>query len=188
MIQQQQLAQQQRTAANTRVTAAPKLPDHLAQQSNDADEKAAQDQRQTDEEGAWGSFILLAFVFVALQAVAIMLGFKFGFAGQESQAAWRATHAFDGPQEYLDYHLNRRAEIVNQAQVRLADIQGRIRRWVERHPTDGDQIEATKNAGHRTFAVYISRIAPLFGSTGQERMQASGTDDPRVIRMGSAQS
>jgi hypothetical protein len=187
MIQQQQLAEQQRQADSARVTVAPRLPGHLAQQTVDADKKAAQDEQRTDEEGAWGSFILLAFIFVALQAVAIMLGFKFGFAGQESETAWRATHAFDGSQEYVDHHLNRRSEIMNQAQVRLADVQGRIRKWVERHPTDGDQIEAAKNAGHRTFAVYITRIAPALGLSGQDRAQAMPSDDPRVIRMGSVQ-
>lgn len=187
MIQQQQLAEQQRQADSARVTVGAKLPQSLARQAEEADKKAAQDQQRTDEEGAWGSFILLAFIFVALQAVAIMLGFKFGFAGQESETAWRATHAFDGPQEYVDYHLNRRAEIMNQAQVRLADIQGRIRKWVERHPTDGGQIEAAKNAGHRTFAVYVSRIAPTLGFAATGRAPVPLLEDSNIVRMGPVQ-
>jgi hypothetical protein len=187
MIQQQQAADQQRQAARTKVTIAPQLPEHLVQGAERAGAKATVDAHDIDTEGAWGSFLMLAFIFIALQTVAIMLGFKFGFAGKESEIAWRATHAFDGPQEYMDYHINRRAEITNQAQARLADLQGRIRKWVERHPTGGDQIEAAKNAGHRTFAVYVRQIAPILNLSTQERPQPP-PDEPNVIRMGSVSS
>ncbi len=169
LILQQQVVEQERAAASARIAVDPRLPRHLNEQSGLADQKARDDQIKTDEQGAWASFGMLAFIFVALQLVAIMLGYGFGFAGRESKHAWRVTHAFDDAADYRNYHLNRRLEISSHAQARLSDIQGRIRKWVERHPTGGDQIDAAKNAGKRTFLNYVAHIPSAAAVLDEER-------------------
>ena len=160
-----QIDEQQRTEEQFRADSGSvkvgQIPQHLAQQSQAAASKTISDRAGADETGAWTTFMTMAAIFVAIQGVAVMLGFKYGFAGSESEKAWRATHAFDNPEDYEAYHNNKRAEIVNQAQARLSDIQGRILKAVEKDPTGGPQIQAAAHAGQRTFAVYATHIAPV---------------------------
>jgi hypothetical protein len=86
-----------------------------------------------------------------------MFGFKYGFAGSESEKAWRTTHTFDNLEDYEAFHINKRSDIANQAQSRLSDIQGRILKAVEKDPTGGPQIQAAANTGQRTFTAYIAQ-------------------------------
>jgi hypothetical protein len=161
-IDQQQVFEQERRISDARVTAGANLPQALRAQSQAADEKAQKDRAATDIEGAWSTFIMLAFIFVVLQIVATLTGYSFGFAGKESERAWWITHSFDSPEDYVIYHLNRRSEIANQAQVRLSDLQGRILRWVHHHPTNSEQLKQANAAGTRTFTGYAQTIAPVF--------------------------
>jgi hypothetical protein len=109
------------TGAQTSYFNAPK---DLADVASAAETKALQDTQELDRHGGWGTFIVLAFIFVFLQILGVILGYKYGFAGKQSSEAYRGLghgrfHTYDEVLNYVE-------EIVGVAQARLGDLQQRL--------------------------------------------------------------
>ena len=100
------------------------LPTTDAKASVDAEAKAHEDENAIDERGGWGTFIVLAVIFVFLQLLGVLFGFKWGFAGKESHQAFKAI----GEGRYASYADVRAdaAEIVDRAQAQLEGLQQRV--------------------------------------------------------------
>lgn len=99
---------------------------------------------ETDKKGGWGTFIVLAFIFVFLQILGVLFGYKYGFAGEESEKAYRAI----GNGRYATYADVRAhyEEIRNAAQAMLSELQQRIM-----------QIRGAKaKEDNKTFAQFLS--------------------------------
>ncbi len=64
------------------------LPPADAKLDQSADTRAVVEEASLDRHGGWGTFIILAFVFVFLQILSVMFGYKWGFAGKESKEAY----------------------------------------------------------------------------------------------------
>jgi hypothetical protein len=98
------------------------LPAADAQENQKAIDKATADEQSIDRHGGWGTFIVLAFVFVFLQIIGVYFGYNWGFAGTESAAAYRLTCGFSRFEEVLQRYL----DISNVAQSKLSDLQQRL--------------------------------------------------------------
>lgn len=98
------------------------LPTADAQENQKAIDKVAADEQSIDRHGGWGTFIVLAFVFVFLQIIGVYFGYNWGFAGIESAAAYRLTCGFSRFEEVLKRYL----DISNVAQSQLSDLQQRL--------------------------------------------------------------
>lgn len=127
-----------------------------------AQEKAIGDGQNTQEKGGWGTFIVLAFIFIGLQALGIFFGFRWGFAGQNSEQAFKAIGGgkFATYAEVLD-HYN---EVSDVAQSKLEDLQQRL---MERNANEGTK---GVHAGKSTFRDFMR---------GQREIQAGDRDDQR---------
>lgn len=112
----------------------PALPDADVAQNQEAKDKAVMDETVIDRHGGWGTFIVLAFVFVFLQILGVIFGYRWGFAGQNSAAAYRAI----GSGRYSTYSDVREhyKEIVDTAQAKLECLQQRL---MERNADDGTE-------------------------------------------------
>lgn len=106
------------------VKSVPLLPDADVAQAKKAEDKAREDQVAIDRHGGWGTFIVLAFVFVFLQILGVIFGYRWGFAGRESAAAHRAV----GHGRYATYADVREhyKEIADAAQSKLEQLQQRL--------------------------------------------------------------
>ena len=94
-----------------------------SQDANKKVEQANQEYQKTiDRQGGWGTFIVLAFVFVFLQIIGVYFGYHWGFAGRHSSEAYRATGGFA---RYDDVY-QKYEEISDVAQSKLADLQEKI--------------------------------------------------------------
>jgi len=94
-----------------------------SQDANRKVERANQEYQNTiDRQGGWGTFIVLAFVFVFLQIIGVYFGYHWGFAGRHSSEAYRATRGFA---RYDDVY-QKYEEISDVAQAKLADLQEKI--------------------------------------------------------------
>lgn len=104
--------------------AAVQLPDTDAKSNDDADKKVAVDQADIDRHGGWATFIVLAFVFVFLQLLGVIFGYRWGFAGENSAEAYRDI----GNGRYSSYSAIREGyrKIADTAQSRLAVLQQKI--------------------------------------------------------------
>jgi len=65
------------------------------------------------------AFIMLAFIFTVTQIVSICAGFKYGFGGKESEAAFKGTRGFSTYHDYMD----RVEPMIQAAQVKLQALQ-----------------------------------------------------------------
>jgi hypothetical protein len=100
------------------------LPAADAAANNAADQKAASDQADIDRHGGWATFIILAFVFVFLQMLGVIFGFRWGFAGENSAEAYRDI----GNGRYSSYAAVREhyRRVADTAQAKLAVLQQKI--------------------------------------------------------------
>ncbi len=135
-----------------------------ADQSQDAaaQNKAAEDSTSTERKGGWGTFIVLAVIFVALQALGIFFGLKWSFAGQNSSEAYKAMGGGKfATYEDLLHHYNHLADT---AQSKLEDLQQRL---MERNAAIGTK---GVHAGKNSFLDYLR---------DQRKSKASDRDDQR---------
>lgn len=100
------------------------LPDADKQADRAADVKAINDEANLDRHGGWGTFIVLAFVFVFLQILGVIFGFRWGFAGKNSSEAFRSI----GKGRYATYTDVREhyLEIAAVAQSKLEILQQKM--------------------------------------------------------------
>ncbi len=100
------------------------LPIADVAEQNKAEQKAAAEGTDNQRHGGWGTFVVLAFVFVFLQILGVIFGFRWGFAGRESSAAHRAI----GEGRYSSYSDVRvhYQEIADAAQAKLESLQQKM--------------------------------------------------------------
>ena len=129
-----------------------RLPEADVAADHDADKKVAVDEANIDRHGGWATFIVLAFVFVFLQLLGVIFGYRWGFAGENSAEAFRDI----GGGRYSSYTAVREAyrRIADTAQARLAVLQQRIMAKNSNVGTSGQHLS-------KTFRDYIqeTRIA-----------------------------
>ncbi len=94
--------------------------------NNDAKKKAIEDGKSIDRHGGWGTFIMLAFIFVFLQLLSGLFGYKWGFAGPNGYLAFKAT----GGGKYASYAdvKHQYDAIADVAQSKLESLQQKFMR------------------------------------------------------------
>lgn len=97
------------------------LPDADVNSDKDANKKVVTDEVDIDRHGGWATFIVLAFVFIFLQILGIIFGYRWGFAGQNSADAFIAI----GKGRYSSYAAVREhyQQIADTAQAKLSVLQ-----------------------------------------------------------------
>lgn len=100
------------------------LPAADAAANSAADQKAVNDEADIDRHGGWATFIVLAFVFVFLQMLGVIFGFRWGFAGENSAEAFRDI----GGGRFSSYAAVREhyRRVADTAQAKLAVLQQKI--------------------------------------------------------------
>lgn len=143
-----------------------RLPDSDAASNNNADKKVAVDQADLDRHGGWATFIVLAFVFVFLQLLGVIFGYRWGFAGQNSAEAYRDI----GGGRYSSYSAVREAyrRVADTAQARLAVLQHKIMARNSDVGTSGQHLS-------KTFRDYIqeTRVADEAERLNEQRHAAA---------------
>ncbi|MYN02441.1 hypothetical protein GTP41_10050 [Pseudoduganella sp. DS3] len=118
-----------------------RLPGADEASDNIADKKAVADEASLDRHGGWATFIILAFIFVFLQILGVIFGFRWGFAGKESSQANRDI----GGGRYSSYAAVREnyRRTADTAQARLAVLQQRIMKNTGDSGTVGTRLKKT---------------------------------------------
>lgn len=116
------------------------LPEADLAQNQAAKDKAKLDEGNIDRHGGWGTFIVLAVIFVFLQLLGVLFGYRWGFAGKNSRAAFRDI----GRGRYSTYADVREhfTEIADTAQAQLESLQQKL---MERNAKIGTEGMHTKN-------------------------------------------
>lgn len=106
------------------VTPSDQLPAADVAEQGKAEKKADEESNSNKQAGGWGTFIVLAFIFVFLQLLGVIFGFRWGFAGKESQKAFDSI----GKGRYSTYSDVREhyQEIADTAQAKLESLQQKM--------------------------------------------------------------
>lgn len=118
----------------------PALPEADMAENQAAKDKAVQDEVSIDRHGGWGTFIILAFIFIFLQLLGVLFGYKWGFAGRDSNSAYKAI----GNGRYTSYAdvRERFSEVADAAQAKLENLQQKL---MKRNADIGTEGMHTKN-------------------------------------------
>lgn len=112
------------------------LPNEVLQSQAKAEAKAAEDGKAAYKDEGYAAFFMLAFIFAITQLVGIAGGYKWGFAGRESKAAFKGTRGFSTYDDYLSFY----APLAQVAQSKLQALQQKLS---ERRTNDGLRLEHT---------------------------------------------
>lgn len=139
-------------------------PIELGEIQNSADTKALKEQQDADRKGGWATFIVLAVLFIFIQILGMLFGYKWGFAGKNSKDAYEASHRFKTAREYQNYITQKRRAITAKANEKLSKMKRQINAIAKKRANfkvdkDNDPyrtfenfiIEARKNETHTTL-------------------------------------
>lgn len=100
------------------------LPKEVIAPQIEADSKGIADRNDAQATEGMAAFIMLGFIFVVTQVVGIAAGFKWGFAGKESKAAYASTRGFSTYDDYQAHY----APVIQVAQSKLQTLQQQLAR------------------------------------------------------------
>jgi RNA polymerase subunit RPABC4/transcription elongation factor Spt4 len=132
------------------------VPQALSDTQKTADTKAKEDVQSAERKGGWGTFIVLAFIFVFLQLMGILFGYKWGFAGKESFQAWKDSHEFPTRDAFVNFFNRKRKDIEKVAQGRLTTLQQKLQ---QEAMSRGISIADINNGSNRSFLDYVEQAS-----------------------------
>lgn len=174
-MQKSELVQQQNTGAGLDLAQQTILPDADAQSNLAADGKAVEEAAQYDLHGYWVTFAILAVLFVFLQGLGVLFGYRWGFAGENSKAAFRAL----GKGKYLTYGDVRMASqhFIDKAQNQLENLQQRM---IQHHADQGTGVAVHPTKSFLEFLDSTDKQESDYRSKKREALrqeQQRATDD-----------
>ncbi|MCT7481995.1 zinc ribbon domain-containing protein [Aliarcobacter cryaerophilus] len=135
------------------------LPNILKQSQETADTKAFDEAQDSDRKGGWATFIVLAVLFIFIQLLGILFGFKWGFIGKESQAAFDDTNGFRSKQDFINYFKREKDTIIKIAEQKLKLLQQKMYQKGTMISTSAKEMEMLKTKDYRTFKEYVKKEA-----------------------------
>lgn len=172
VLEQQMIEQTtgQQNSPFTDLSQTESLPAELLSQKQSADQQAMDEQQQADYQAGWGTFIVLAVIFVFLQLLGILVGFKTGFAGKESANARRYIGRFRSRDEFAQHYDRKRQQVISDAQQHLRQLQNRIRHKVTRESIAAHQHQA--NDPHFEDYIELCRQRSVTGESALAATQS----------------
>jgi hypothetical protein len=131
-------------------------PSDLGKSQENADSKALVERQDNDRKGGWATFIVLAVLFIFIQLLGILFGFKWGFVGKESLIAYEDSCTFRTKQDFINYFKQEKENISKIAQQKLQLLQQKMYQNAVSTSTSGDEMKSLKNKENRTFLEYVT--------------------------------
>lgn len=135
------------------------LPTSLIQTQENADSKAFDEAQDSDRKGGWATFIVLAVLFVFIQLLGILFGFKWGFVGKESLIAFEDSSDFRTKQDFINYFKREKDNIVKIAEQKLKLLQQKMYQKGNIVSTSSKEMDMLKSTDYRTFKEYVKNEA-----------------------------
>ena len=135
------------------------LPSFIIKSQENADTKAFDEAQDSDRKGGWATFIVLAILFIFIQLLGILFGFKWGFVGKESQIAFEDSYKFRTKQDFINYFKREKDNIVKIAEQKLKLLQQKMYQKGSMISTSAKEMDMLKTKDYRTFKEYIKNEA-----------------------------
>ena len=130
------------------------LPQELLDQAQASTKDAEIAAEDAYKSAGWATFIVLAVIFVFIQLLGILIGYKTGFAGKESSKARKDMSNFKTKREFEAFHQRKKQAIARAAQKNLTALQQKLSKKVSETATDKDIVALIKSVSNRNFLAY----------------------------------
>ena len=131
-------------------------PAELGQIQANADKKALIEQQEADKKGGWATFIVLAVLFVFIQILGILFGWKWGFAGKESAEAYRYKRSYANANAFVEDYEKKKEAIITKADAKLKVLRSKMSDYISKVGIDKKGQDASRSAEDRNFSNYIA--------------------------------
>jgi hypothetical protein len=143
---------------------AERIPPELIATQTMADDKAVAEEQSAVKKGGWGTFVVLAVIFIFLQVFGVLLGYKKGFAGKQSKEASHYIDGFKSKEQFVTYYERKKNLIARIAQSKLQTLQQKLANTIRDKSTEPASLEAAQHTSARDFHAYVelnsSKSAP----------------------------
>src|SRR5690606_1725818 len=133
------------------------VPAELENEQRAIDQRLDHDSRLADLKAGWATFLVLAVIFIFLQVLSIIMGYRTGFAAREAAVARATMGRFKARQHFLDFHERKRTAVLISAQAALEHLQTKLLKRAEAKGVAPEQLQRLQQAGERTFQVWLER-------------------------------
>jgi hypothetical protein len=133
---------------------AAQIPPDLVESQSKTDVAVSDQIKDATLAGGWATFIVLAVIFVFLQVLGVLIGYKTGFAGKESNTAYKFSHKFKTRNEFEAYHERKRNLISQIAQRNLTKLQALMAKKLSQTATDKGMLRTLEGGNGRSFLAY----------------------------------
>lgn len=134
------------------------IPAELRSSQDEVDSRVDETIKDATLKGGWGTFIVLAVIFIFLQIVGVLIGIKKGFAGSESAVAAKFTGKFKNREEFQVYQERKRNVVSQIAQRNLTKLQGKMAKKLSDTAIDTSTLKALESGNGRTFLAYAQTV------------------------------
>lgn len=133
------------------------LPPELIESQTQTDSKVGSQLEDANRKGGWATFIVLAVIFIFLQILGVLIGFKTGFGGKESETAYDFSHKFNNRDEFEAYHERKRNFVSQIAQRNLTKLQAKMVDTLSKTATNKGLLKTLEEGNGRTFLAYARK-------------------------------
>lgn len=140
------------------------VPAELVESQAETDQTVDTQIMDANLKGGWATFIVLAVIFVFLQILGVLIGFKTGFSGKESETAYDFSHKFKNREEFEAYHERKRHLISQVAQRNLTKLQSTMANRLSQTATDKNMMKSLEEGNSRTFLAYARNFSKEQGA------------------------
>ena len=169
------------TADDTSAIFDGEAPPELTEPARESESNLIETLQAAEQEAAYTTYAILALVFVSVQAMGVMLGFKFGFSGKQSPMARKIIGKHASRREYEDWLARREDNVGRVAQTHLDRLQARMLVNAEDGGVDREEREALRNSGNRSFVSYTQALESDEAGERQDG-QDGDTTNPDELR------
>lgn len=131
------------------------LPQDLVDKASIADRNAEEAVEDAYKSAGWGTFVVLAIIFVFIQLLGIIIGFKTGFSGKQSSDARKDMGKFKTKREFEQFYERKRKAIHGAAQNNLVELQQRLNKKASDNATDKKPAALMEHEKNRNFQAYV---------------------------------
>ncbi|MBZ2169470.1 hypothetical protein [Marinobacter sp. F4216] len=160
-------------------------PDLMASQS-ETDAAVSEQLKDATLKGGWATFIVLAVIFMFLQALGVLLGYKTGFAGKESKKAFKFSRKFNTRDEFEAYHRDKRKLVAQIAQRNLTELQARMAKKLSQTTIDKGMLKTLESGNGRRFLHYVHESNIEHGQHDVNEARARSARDSQLAEVGPA--
>ena len=130
------------------------LPGALQEVQDEADTAAKNEALDAYKSGGWAAFVVLAFIFIFIQILGIVIGYKTGFAGKEASVARKDLGKFKTKREFVNHYARKKQLVSRQAQKNLTSLQQKLAARAASVGTEKQLIDFSKHTEGRSFLRY----------------------------------